>query len=200
MCIRDRYHGEQHGFVGRDNTVERVDLADGSVLNQWSPATRGVLHHDGRWLALEHEGEAVSIFYQRSWDELPPQARERELRRARAWEDRLPDWYPREVHPPTITVVDTTTNARWMFTGFHGHQFSWYEPADFYVSIVLWGFEGKELNRNVLLGNLGDRLRSIEKGEEMFGVTRFEPVVSEETDDEPATGAETDDEPAPGTP
>ena len=87
-----------------------------------------------------------------------------------------------------------------MFTGFHGHQFSWYEPADFYASIVLWGFEGKELNRNVLLGNLGDRLRSIEKGEEMFGVTRFEPAASEETDDEPATGEETDDEPAPGTP
>jgi hypothetical protein len=159
--------------AGRGDVVELIDPASQAVVETWTRASRGVLHKDGKWLALEHEGDAVSIFYQRSWDELSPKARERELRRAQAWEERLPEWYPKEVHPPTITVVNREKGDRWMFTGFHGHAFSWYEPADFYASIILWGFEGKELNRNVMLGNLGDRLRSAEDGEEMFGLTRF---------------------------
>ncbi|TNE92608.1 MAG: hypothetical protein EP330_01295 [Deltaproteobacteria bacterium] len=159
--------------VGREDKVELIKPETEEVVETYTRATRGVLHKDGKWLALEHEGDAVSIFYQRAWDELSPQARERELRRAEAWEERLPEWYPKEVHPPTITVVDREKGERWMFTGFHGHAFSWYEAADFYASVILWGFEGKELNRNVVLGNLGDRLRSVEKGEEMFGLTRF---------------------------
>ncbi|MCO4746528.1 MAG: hypothetical protein KC912_17155 [Proteobacteria bacterium] len=166
-------HPQQRMLVGRGDTVELIDPENQETEKSWSPARRGVLHKDGKWLALEHEGDAVSIFYQRAWDELPPQARERELRRAEAWEDRLPDWYPKEVNPPTITMVNLESDERWMFTGFHGHNFEWYEQTDFYASVVLWGFEGKELNKNVVLGNLGDRLRSIEKGEEMFGLARF---------------------------
>ena len=39
-------------------------------LGTWSPAKRGVLHKDGRWLALEYDEAPISIFYQRTWDEL----------------------------------------------------------------------------------------------------------------------------------
>ncbi len=148
--------------------------AEGKADGEWMPAKRGVLHPTGRWLALEHDGEAISIFYQRTWDELSERTRARELARAKEFESRLPAWYPREVQPPTITLVDRLNGERWMFTGFSGDHFAWYEARDYYASLVLWGFEGKEMNRNVLLGNLADRMKSMEKGEEMLGVQRWQ--------------------------
>jgi len=160
-------------LIGADGKVTLYDGATGAERGSWAPAKRGQLHPAGRWLALEHDGEAVSIFYQRSWDELSEHARARELARAKAFEERLPDWYPKEVNPPTISLVDLQTNTRWMFTGFQGHDFEWYTARDYYASFILWGFEGKELNRNVMLGNLADRMRSMERGEEMLGVQRW---------------------------
>lgn len=165
-------HQAQAAAIGRGAELTLYRAGDGAELGRWEPATRGVLHPDGRYLALEHEGEAISIFYQRAWDELSDKARERELRRAQEFEDRLPDWYPTETNPPTISMVDLTTGDRWVFTGFFGHEFQWYEARPYYSSLLLWGFEGKELNKNVLLGDLADRLRSMGRGEEMMG---FEP-------------------------
>ncbi len=167
-------HQAQAAAMGRGSELTLYRAGDGAELGSWEPATRGVLHPDGRYLALEHEGEAISIFYQRAWDELSEKARERELRRAKEFEDRLPAWYPSETNPPTISMVDLTTGDRWVFTGFFGHHFQWYEARPYYSSLLLWGFEGKELNKNVLLGDLADRLRSMEREEQMMG---FEPWV-----------------------
>ncbi|MBW1878601.1 MAG: hypothetical protein JRJ84_09595, partial [Deltaproteobacteria bacterium] len=86
--------------IGGVGKVTLYEGASGSERGTWAPAKRGQLHPAGRWLALEHDGEAVSIFYQRSWDELSEHARARELARAKAFEERLPDWYPKEVNPP----------------------------------------------------------------------------------------------------
>jgi hypothetical protein len=196
--------------IGGEGKATLYDAATGSERGTWAPAKRGQLHPAGRWLALEHDGEAVSIFYQRSWDELSEHARARELARAKAFEERLPDWYPKEVNPPTITLVDLQTGTRWMFTGFQGHQFEWYPARDYYASYILWGFEGKELNRNVMLGNLADRMRSMERGEEMLGVQRWrvEEDAAETPDAEegaapaeavPGAGEEPPAQPAPGT-
>lgn len=152
---------------------------DGKKAGAWMPARRGILHPRGRWLALESDGKAVSIFYQRTWDELSEKARARELARAKKFEEKLPPWYPHEVKPPTISLVDLQTGKRWMFTGFFGTDFQWYEARDYYASFILWGFEGKQMNRNVMLGDLADRMHSMERDEEMLGVQRWNPEDSE---------------------
>src|SRR5690606_31583290 len=134
------------------------------------------------------------------WDELSERARAREIARAKEFESRLPSWYPREVNPPTITLVDRLNGERWMFTGFSGSHFAWYEARDYYASMVLWGFEGKEMNRNVLLGNLADRMKAMEKGEEMLGVQRWRPEGVEAEAPEAPEAPEVPEAPAPAAP
>lgn len=156
--------------LGVGDTVTLYAFETGEVLGSWGRARRGVLHPAGRWLALEYIGDPVSAFNQHAWDELGEHARAREVARDEAFRERLPDWYPKEVAPPRLSIVDRTSGARWDFTGFQGDHFEWYVANDSYASLFLWGFEGKQLNKNVLLGGLGDRLRAIGEGEVMFGL------------------------------
>lgn len=159
--------------LGNEGTVELRTASTGEVLGSWSPALGGSLHKEGRWLMLEHEGAEVSPFYQRTWNELSEPARRREQARAKRFESSLPDSYVKVMRPPTLSVVDRETNTRWEFTSFLGHQFEWYEAYDLYGSFMLWGFEGKQLQRNVALGNLRDRLDAISEGRTMLGVQPF---------------------------
>lgn len=177
--------------VGRDGHVT-LYRTDGTQLGTWERAERGVLNADGRWLALEFKGDPVSIFFQRHWDELSDKARERELRRAQRFEEHLPEHYQTEVRPPTLSVVDLTSGERWYFSSFLGDQFEWYEPTPYFCSMRLWGFEGKECNPNVILGDLSDRFRAIERGEEMMGVNRWGEDPPSPTDGEPTPDEPTD--------
>lgn len=166
--------------IGRGDTVTAWDH-QGTVVGQWSPATRGSLHASGEWMMLEHSGEPISIFSQRTWDELSERARARELRRTKSFEERLPKSYPREVAPPTLSVAHMGTGERVAFHAFYGSQFEWYEPAPDYGSFVSWGFEGKQFNRNVLLGSFSDRLRAIREDEKMMGLQPMDPPSTEVT-------------------
>ncbi len=180
--------------VGSGGQVTLYRAQDGHQLGQWSPANAGSLHADGRWMLLEHDGEAISVFYQRHWDELSENARARELARAKRFEEALPEWYPKEVQPPMLSVVDLTSGERWAFTGFMGHHAEWYGPTPYYASLILWGFEGKEYNRNIILGNLADRLNNISRGEEMMGVQPWDVEGSTNTvSDEAKAGLVEDD-------
>jgi len=165
--------------IGRDNTVTLYEAADGAIVGSWTPATRGVLEPEGRWLALEYEGEPISLYFQRAWDELSPRAREREIARVKRFEDRLPDYYPRTITPPSLSMVDLEEDqTRWRITSVQGDHFSWYRARPTYVGLILWGFEGKQLNRNILLGTMVDRMASMAKGEEMMGVERWAPAAA----------------------
>lgn len=159
--------------VGSGDTVRLFDAAQGSVEGSWTPARRGTVHPTGTWIALEHLGEPISIFHQRAWDELSERARERELQRVEQFKASLPKSYPTTIQPPTLTFVHLATNERYIVSSFYGRRFQWYEPTPFYGSFILWGFEGKEFKRNVLLGNMADRLRSMEAGRTFSGVERF---------------------------
>ncbi|MEZ4316569.1 MAG: hypothetical protein R3F61_03675 [Myxococcota bacterium] len=156
-------------LVGRENTVTHYRL-DGSVAGTYTPATRGSLHRDGRWLALEHEGDEISIFYQRAWDDMSEAQRRREAQRAERLSSGLPESYPKTVRPPTLSFVDLNDGARWKLTSVHGSSYQWYEATDYYGSFVFWGFEGKQFKRNVLLGQMGNRLRATEIGRTFMGV------------------------------
>ncbi len=156
-------------LVGRGETVTHYDHS-GTEVASWSPALRGTLRNDGKWVALEHLGEEVSVFYQRAWDEMSDKQRRREAQRAERLAAQLPDSYPKTVRPPTLSFLDTEDGARWMITSFYGDQFQWYEAAEGYASFVFWGFEGKQFRRNVMLGQMASRLRATQIGRKFMGV------------------------------
>jgi hypothetical protein len=178
--------------IGSNNTVTLHDATTGKARGQWSPATRGVLHPKGRWLVLEHLGEPVSVFHPTGIEELPAAEREEALRRAEQKAAELPPEAPRTIRPPTLSFVDTHTARRWLLTAIQGNQFEWYETTDYYGSFVSWGFEQKQLRRNVLLGDNTAWLAAAEQGRHILGL---KPASSEAP--APAEPAPTDTPPAP---
>ena len=156
--------------VGRGDTVTLHDADTGEAWKTFEGATAGSLHPKGRWLALEHLGEEVSVFYQRAWDDMTDEQRRRQQKRAEKLAKSLPDSYPTTVRPPTLALVDLTDGARWDLTSVHGTDFQWYTAQDYWASFIFWGFESKQFKRNVLLGQLGGRMRATELGREFIGV------------------------------
>lgn len=158
--------------VGQGEEVTVYLASTGESRGTFSPALRGSVHPDGRWLALEFDGEPLSIFYQRAWDELSERARERELARAERFEQQFSERnsFPTKVRPPTLSFVDLEDGNRFYLDSIYGRSFQWYEPTPYYASVLLWGFEGKEFKPNVVLGNMNDRLRTIQREGTMTGV------------------------------
>lgn len=182
--------------VGRGDEVTVYDRSSGDPLGQFGPATRGSVHRAGVWLALEHDGEPISVFHQRAWDEVSDRAREREIARTERFEKQLPEHFDREVSPPVLSFVHLPTGRRWQLDSMQGWDFQWYAPTDHYASFMLWGFEQKQFKRNVLLGNMTDRLRSVSQGKTFLGVTAFEggqsstiPPADQSAKQEPADEA-----------
>jgi hypothetical protein len=161
-------------FIGTGDTVRALDRA-GTETARWDHAERGTLSPDGTWVALEFEGAPTSLYYQRAWDEVSDGKRKREMDRAKQFEDGLPEWFPKDVRPPTLSFVKLGSEDRWTVTSFLGDHFQWYDAADGWGSFFLWGFEGKQFKRNVALVNLNDRLNAMAEGRTMLGVQPFEP-------------------------
>ena len=137
---------------------------DGSERRDFDDASRVVIHSAGRWLALERLGASVSNFDQAAWDEMSDEARERAVRRRDAWVERLPEWTDTETRPPSLDLIDLDNDKRYRFSEFQGDEFEWYRAKDYWVSFRLWGIEEKELNRNVALLDLTDRMRMLDRG------------------------------------
>ncbi len=154
------------GFVTWANANEsHLALQDGSHQVDFPDSTRAVVHHGGRYVALERLGDSVSPFDQSGWDELSDEARERRKKKRDAWVERLPEWAPREVRPPSFDIYDLENNSRYRITSFQGSDFHWYPARDYYCYFRLWGVEGVELHKNVGLVDLTDRLRVVGRGE-----------------------------------
>lgn len=180
----------EHVAVGRGETVE-LYKADGTPVHTF-PGTRGTVHKSGKWLALERPGQEVSVFYQRTWETMSRREREIAERKATQVAERFPDWYPKTVKLPTLEFVDLETGRRGESDTFYGTRFQWYENQSFWGSYVLWGYEGKQFNRNVMLGNLSLRLGAIANNKDVVkGVKLLPPVTLPSLDkadtDVPAT-------------
>lgn len=178
--------------VGQGDLVQ-VFQADGTPLETFAGAHRGSVHAEGQYIALETKGQPISPFDQRTWNELSDSARERELRRMEEWLDNQPEWVTKEVHPPVLDMFDRSSESRYRFTSFYGDRFQWYpnNPQLMYASFVIWGLEGKEMNRNVALTQLFERLRMASKGEIPMGMERV---------DGPATDPPAEETVSPETP
>lgn len=167
------------GVAGPDGArLHKID--DGSVVAELAGAKRMIPHHEGRYVAIEIDGAAVSPFDMRSWDELSPEARERELQRQEKWLEKQPDWVTKEIIPPEVQILDLQTSARYRITSWWGDRFEWYAPRNYYVSFVMFGIEGKQLNRNVGLVDLREKLRMLDKGETPLGMEIIVPPASTE--------------------
>lgn len=176
-------------LIGRGDTVTWYTGETGAVVATFVDAQRGTLHPGGRYVSLETLGDPISPFDQRAWGELSPEAQEREQRRSQKWLERQPDWVPKTVEPPEIHVVDRESDQRFRFTGFYGDRFQWYTASPdpmLHASFVMWGIEGKELNKNVALTDLSERLRyaaagNLPIGVELYGQPPEPGTVSPET-------------------
>lgn len=155
--------------VGRGTTVTLHDAASGEVRRTFDDATRGVLHPNGHHLALEHLGPETSLYGQRTWGEVPDDVRAREKRRTEAFEERLPEHLRGTIRPPMLSLVDLEGGERLTMAAFLGDRFSWYEAAEGWGSFFLWGFEGRQVKRNVALVNLATHLDAALKGEARYG-------------------------------
>lgn len=171
------------------HTTELMRLSDRSSLAVLPEVLRAIPHPEGRYVALETLGAPISPFDQRHWNELTPEAREREIARRDEWLQRLPDWAPRDMQPPEIQILDLETGDRFRITAFYGEHFEWYRPRPYYCSFILWGIEGKQLHRNVGLVDIAERLRMAGKGEVPMGLERVgaegEPLVTPAADGAP---------------
>ena len=72
--------------------------------------------------------------------------------------------------PPEIQLFDITTSARYRVTAFWGMDVQWYPAKGHYLAFIMWGIEGKQLNRNVGLTSMAERIRMIGAGQLPLGV------------------------------
>lgn len=150
--------------------TELVTLDKGESIHLFSGVTRATPHDDKRWVILETLGNEISHFDQRSWNELSPQARQRELARQKKWAERQPEWVEMTTQPPEIQLFNLDTGKRYRMTAFWGQEVEWYPHKGHYIAFMMWGIEGKQLNRNVGLTSLAERIRMITAGQIPLGV------------------------------
>ncbi|MAY80214.1 MAG: hypothetical protein CL930_05435 [Deltaproteobacteria bacterium] len=158
---------EKAGIVAWSTSTdtEIAKLETGESLHLFKGVTRAVPHDDGRWVALETLGAEISHFDQRSWDEVSPKARERELARQKKWEEKLPNWVDTTVKPPEIQLFDLSNQQRHRITAFWGDEVEWYPAPGNWMAFFMWGIEGKQLNRNVGLTAMAERIRMLDAGQ-----------------------------------
>ena len=150
--------------------TELVRISTGESLNLFSNVRRAVPHEDGRWIALETLGAEISHFDQRSWNEVSPSTRKRELARQKKWAERQPEWVELTTRPPEVQLFDMTTGKRYRVTSFWGKEVEWYPAKGHYLAFIMWGIEGKQLNRNVGLTTMAERIRMIEADQIPLGM------------------------------
>ena len=118
---------------GRDD-VTCAKGEDGKEIIHIKGRKRGTLSLDGRFLVTEGPGAPVSM------SDLPA--------------EELPDFIPQTIRPPSLWVHDVESGKEALWEGVHGEQFEWYEAKNYYSSFMLWGFDGRTVNRNVTIGDL----------------------------------------------
>ncbi len=155
------------------NGAEIIRISTGEVLAELPGVKRAIPHPDGRYIALELEGQPISHFDQRTWRELSPEAQEREAARKAQWLETLPEWAPREAMPPELHILDLQKGERWRITAWYADHFEWLAPMPYWCSMIVWGIENKQLHRNVAFTDLREKLRMADKGEVPYGLERW---------------------------
>jgi hypothetical protein len=128
-------------MVGRGQTVTLYDATSREAKGAWTPAIRGTIHPKALWVVLEHEGAPYQLM---------------------APDGETPVGDP--MKPPLLSFAEVQTGGRWLLKDVQGSKFEWYEITDLYGSFVLWGFDGRPYRRNIMLGDLLERMTGAEMG------------------------------------
>ena len=86
------------------------------------------------------------------------------------WAARQPEWVEMSVKPPEVQLFDLNSGERYRITAFWGDDVAWYPSKGLYLAFMMWGIEGKQLNRNVGLTSLAERVRMIDAKQMPLGV------------------------------
>lgn len=183
--------------ISHDGGVELHRLASGERVVSLDRARRAVPHPGGRYVMVELDGDAISLFTQETWRELDPARKEREQARQAQWMETLPEWAPREATPPELHILDLERQERSRITAWYGRHFEWLPQVDYWSSFLLWGVEGKQLHANVAYVDLREKLRMLAAGQAPYGVERVDwetgQAVSAGTESDGAVSKSTDD-------
>lgn len=179
------YHPGADSFFASDGKVVlQINATTGEQVASWPNAKRGSMSPEGTWLALEFDAPETSIFYQSSWDEqnemdaASPEKRKRVQRKIEALEGTVDETYETRLSPPTISYVHVPTGRRWAITEAQGNGFQWYPATKGFGSFFLWGIEGKQFRRNVMLADLRYRLDAMVTDTDMLGVVDFDALMA----------------------
>jgi hypothetical protein len=156
------------------DATEIAQLDDGATLHLLPGVLRAIPNNDGRWIALETLGVPISVFNQHTWGEGTDASRARDQARHEKWVERHLDGEDQMVQPPEIQLLDRTTGHRYRITAFNGDRLQWYPSPGQYVSFMMWGIEGKQMNRNVGLVSLAERIRMLNKGDLPMGIEKVQ--------------------------
>jgi hypothetical protein len=127
-----------------DQPVVRCHRAsDGSVLHEFPGKLRASVSLDGRLIALEGPGEPLKVF------------KDPEV------EKKAPAYMPREVSPASFWVFERTSSKEVLLEGIFGWDFNWYDAENYWGSYQLWGFDDRQTNSNIMVGNLTEQLRAL---------------------------------------
>ncbi len=162
--------------------VEILRISDGTSVQVIEGVKRAIPHYDGRYVALELDGAEIGMFDQEAWGDQTAEQEQRDQRRREQFLKNLPDWAPRTVVPPELQILDLKDGSRHRISAWYGDRFEWFKPRPYWCSQVLWGVEGKQLNSNVAIVDLREKLRMIDEGDLPFGMelvsTNSPPPVS----------------------
>lgn len=128
-----------------------ADGASGEVRYTFPGKTRASVSTDGRFILLEGPGEPIPVFHQRTEEDAEAET---------VPELEVPEYMPTEVEPPTLWVLDTRTDDQVKLPDVFGYSFAWYEAQLYWGSMVMWGMENKEFNRNIALTDLTPVLKA----------------------------------------
>ncbi len=158
------YHAGQDLLAFRTGEEGGVTVARGStgeVVRTFPDRERVSVSSDGRFWAIEGDGDPIPLFNQKTDEEAEVEAADGASGTAESPElERLAALtMDQEYAPPTIWILDTTTDREVRLPDVFGYHFQWYEAQRYYCSFVLWGMENKEFNRNIVLTDLTPVLR-----------------------------------------
>lgn len=148
-----------------DGGVNVALAATGERVASVSGALRGLPHPGGGYVAVERPGAPISAFDQQPWGEPVDATSAAEAARRERFLQRLPEHVDRTVTPPEVVLLDLRAGSAWRVRAWSGAGLSWYPANPDYLSLMLWGVEGRQENRNAALGELLGRLRAVEAGE-----------------------------------
>ena len=78
-------------------------------------------------------------------------------------------------------MFDLTNGKRYRVTAFWGNEVQWYPARGNYLAFIMWGIEGKQLNRNIGLTSMAERFRMIGADQTPMGIESIDSNKSPES-------------------